>query len=401
MKKALAAVFFAVLSSQAFAQQWKTLPKGVRILGYRNVNTSKVKSNFDQFRSQSPVGANFRIDAKSLNSMTGNMIAPTDIGSEAYNSLMVGEYAVDAQAQVQVHGMGFGYGITDKIMFYSEVAYYNAQVKADLKRTAGNTYDQTRAILEKNNPGSVLAENMNSLVDVNERNIQSVVTNYYGYKPIGDWYGSGYGDMETGLMAKVIDRGTWGLMLYPGVVLPTGRQDDPDILQDMGFGDGQFDFFQEFASGYVVNDKLAIGSTLRFTYQAASSKTLRVPTAQDFALSSQKGEFNVKYGDRLNWMINSTYFVNDWLAFTPVYRFMYQLPSEYKSDFTAANDYLSSGSDKHEHQVQLTTTVSSIQPFLKKKFVLPAQINVNVLQTIAGKNVPKVGRFEVELRMLF
>ncbi len=93
--------------------------------------------------------------------------------------------------------------------------------------------------------------------------------------------------------------------------------------------------------------------------------------------------------------------INDWLSFTPTYRVLYQMPSQYTSEQTEADKYLGYNSDKMEHQVQLTTTVSSIQPFMKKKFLLPAQINMNVVQTVAGKNVPKVARFELELRMLF
>ena len=146
------------------------------------------------------------------------------------------------------------------------------------------------------------------------KQVQSYVTKGSGYQPLGDWYGSGYGDMETGLMAKVIDRGTWGLMLYPGVILPTGRQDDPDILQDVGFGDGQFDFFSEIATGYVVNDQLSFGTTLRYTYQAPTTKELRVPSEQNSTFSSEKGDFNVKYGDRINLMFNSTISYNAWLS---------------------------------------------------------------------------------------
>ena len=100
-------------------------------------------------------------------------------------------------------------------------------------------------------------------------------------------------------------------------------------------------------------------------------------------------------------MVNSTFGFNDWLSFTPIYRFMYQLPSEYTSKYTEADGFLSNNSDKIEHQLQLTTSLSSIQPFLKKKFLLPAQINMNLVQTVGGKNVPKVGRFEIELRMMF
>lgn len=403
MKLILGALFL-ISTGLVQAQAWKTLPKGVRILGYRNVQTSKIDKNYNNFGSENPLGPSFRVDASTFNSMTGNIILPgQDVDAAAYNALVVGEYTVDADAQLNVHGMGFGYGINDNVMFYAEIAYYNATVKTRLKRTAGNTYQETADILLQNGGGAnaAIAENLRHMIDANEGTIQSVVTNHYGYRPIGDWHGSGYDDMETGLMAKVVDKGYWGLLFYPGVVLPTGYQDDPDILQDIGFGDGQFDLFGEVATGWVFNDNFSIGTTLRYTYQAPTTKRLRIPDDQDFTLSSNSGDFTVKYGDKINYMVNFTWSLNDWLSFTPYYRFMYQMPSQYDSKYKAANDYLSYNTEKFEHQVQFTTTVSSIQPFLKKKFLLPAQINVNTVQTVAGRNVPKATRFEVEFRMLF
>lgn len=386
------------------AQAWKTLPKGVRIIGYRNIQTSSIKSNFNQLGSESPVGAQFRVDADTFNSMTGNVVIPgDDIDANAYEALVVGEYKVDAQANVNVQGTGFGYGITDRVMFYAELAYYKAHVKAKIKRTAGNTYKKTAEILEETggSQNGMIAENLRRMIDANEGTIQSVITNHYGYKPLGDWYGSGFGDMETGLMARLIDRGSWGLLFYPGVILPTGRVDDPNILQDIGFGDGQFDLFAELGTGYIFNDSLSIGTTLRYTYQTPGSKTMRIPEDGDFTLSDSTGEFNVKFGDRVNWMFNSTLALNDWISLTPIYRFMYQLPSSYRSEYQEANKLLGNNTDKLEHQVQLTTSFSSITPFLKKKFFMPAQININIVQTLAGKNVPNAGRFEMEFRMLF
>jgi hypothetical protein len=402
--KFLAVFCILATTAAAHAQAWKILPAGVRVVGYRNVTTSKINSNFNQYSSETPLGASFKIDAGTFNAMTGNVIVPgSDVDAAAYKKLVVGSYQVDAEAQFNVQGTGFGYGITDKVMFYGEIAYYNANVKANIKRTSGNSYEETARLLEQNGgtQNNIIAENLRQMIDANERTIQSVITNYYKYKPIGDWYGSGYGDMETGFMTKVIDKGTWGLMLYPGVILPTGRQDDPDILQDVGFGDGQFDFFGEAATGYVVNDKLSFGTILRYTYQAPTTKTLRVPHDRDFTLSEEKGSFRVKYGDRINWTLNTTLVLNDWISFTPFYRFMYQMPSQYDSEHSDANGYLAYNSDKQEHQAQLTTTISSITPFLKKEFILPAQININLVKTIAGKNVPAASRFEVEFRMLF
>lgn len=403
--KRLLTVMALGLSVSAFGQQWKTLPANVRILGYRNVTTSKVKSNYNQFRSEASLGTTIRLDAATLNDMAGNIIVPgQDISNDAYNNFLLGEYKVDPTAQFNVNGFGLGWGITNKIMAYAEFSYYSATVKTKLSRTKGNTYGQTSDILNGGNGGmtdGTIGENLNNLPDVDAGVIQSALVNEMGYKPLGDWTGKGYGDMETGIMANIIDQGTWGLMLYPGLVLPTGRVDDPDMLQDVGFGDGQTDVFLEAATGYVFNDYLSFGTTLRYTYQMPFDTELRVPSSQDSMVSYNKGDFNVKYGNKINWMANATYFYNDWLAFTPVYRLMYQAESQYESKFTQANEWMSNNSDKMEHQVQLTTTLSSIQPFLKKKFVLPAQINMNVVQTVAGKNVPKVGRFEIELRMLF
>lgn len=403
MKLGLAFLLFTTATA-LHAQVWKVLPKGVRIVGYRNVTTSKIQSNFDNSGQESSLGASFRVDAGTLNKMTNNAIIPgADVDEKAFNNLIIGEYDVDAEAQFNVHGTGFGYGITDRVMFYGEIAYYNAQIRTKIKRTAGNTYEETAEMLEQigGTQNQIIAENLRNMIDVKESTIQSVVTNYYGYKPIGDWYGSGYGDMETGFMVKAIDKGIWGLLVYPGVVLPTGRQDDPDILQDIGFGDGQYDVFGEMATGYIVNDRLSFGTTLRYTYQAPTTKTLRVPEERDFQLSDKSGSFDVKYGDKVNASLRSTYSVNDWISFTPVYRYMYQASATYDSEFKDANKYLAYNSHRSEHQVQLTTSLSSITPFLKKEFVLPAQINVNLVKTLTGQNVPNAERFEVEFRMLF
>jgi hypothetical protein len=400
--KILLSLFLVVLPLKIFGQAWKVLPKGVRILGYRNVTTSKITKNFNQSGQESSLGSSFRIDASTFNEMSGNLISG-NLDPKAYNALTIGAYRVDADAQFNVQGMGFGYGITDKIMFYGELAYYNATIKSKITRTSGNTYEEVARLLEKagGTGNNLLAENLRQMIDANEGTIQSTITNYYGYKPLGDWYGKGYGDMETGFMMNLVDKGVYGLTFYPGVILPTGREDDPDILQDVGFGDGQYDLFSELTSGYVFNDHLSFGSTVRYTYQAPTSKELRVPSSRDFQLSADKDNFEVKYGDKINISLFSTISLNDWVSFTPTYRFMNQGEAEYQSSNKDANRFLAYNSDRREHLAMLTTTFSSITPFLKKEFPLPAQVNINLVRTINGKNVPDVSRFEAEFRMLF
>ena len=402
--KNIIALATLLVSTSSFAQVWATLPKGVRALGYRNVQTSEIKNNFNKFGSENPLGAQFRVDANTFNSLVGNMIQPgKDISQDAYDSLLVGEYKVDAGANVKVHGFGFGYGLTDNFTIYGQMTYYDAQVRSRIKRTAGNTYAQTADLLDQYGglQNGFISENLRNLMDANERTIQSVITNHYNYRPIGNWSGKGMGDMELGVMSKVFDNTNWGLMFYPGVTLPTGMEDDPDILQDIAFGDGQFDLFGEIATGYIFNDKFSVGTIFRYTYQAPMNKKLRVPTSQDFTLSSEKELFQVKYGDRMNLALTASYQLNDWVILTPTYRYMYQFQSSYNSNSGRGDQYLAYNTDKAEHQAQMTMTLSSITPFLKKKFALPAQVHFNTVHVIAGKNVPKMNRFEVEFRMLF
>jgi hypothetical protein len=393
-----------LIASGAHAQAWKVLPKGVRILGYRNVTTSNIKSNYNKVGSEATMSPQFRIDANVLNSITGNSIKPgQDINADAYRDLLVGEYKLNASAQANVHGFGFGYGITDNVMFYGEIAYYNFQTQAQIKQTkASNAQDVYRRLLSSSVYGDRLASQVLATApDINANTVQSVITNYYGYKPLGDWQGKGYGDMETGFMIKAIDKGIWGLQIYPGVILPTGRVDDPNMLQDQAFGDGNYKAFTEMATGYVFTDKFSIGTTLRYTYQMPTQKTMRIPTDPSFPLAKDSGNFTVKYGDKINWMINAPMVISDWISIIPFYRLLYQMPSKYDSQYSEANKYLSYNTNKLSHEVQLTASLSSIKPFLKKQFALPAMINVNLVETIGGHNVPKMGRFELELRMLF
>lgn len=404
MKYFILTALVAFTSIPSFAQVWATLPKGVRVLGYRNVQTSEIKNNFNNLGSESPLGAQFRVDANTFNSLIGDVIQPgKDVSQAAYNSLVVGEYKVDAGAKVAVHGFGFGYGLTNEITLYGQMTYYDAQVRSRIKRTAGNTYNQTSDLLDYDGglQNSFVAENLRNLMDANEGTIQSVITNHFGYQPIGNWQGKGMGDLELGAMIKTVDKTSWGVMIYPGVTLPTGMEDDPDILQDIAFGDGQLDLFGEIATGYIFNDQFSVGTIFRYTYQAPMTKKLRVPSNQDFTLASEKEMFEVKYGDRFNLALSASYHLNDWITFTPIYRYMYQFSSQYQSSTQRADKYLAYNTDKNEHQAQMTLTLSSITPFLKKKFLLPAQINFNSVQVIAGKNVPKMSRFEIEFRMLF
>jgi hypothetical protein len=398
-----------ILPLSGMAQVYKTLPKGVRLLAYRNVTTSKINATYNQAQAESPLSYDINANSKSLEKIGGGIQVYFEqlkaTSPEAYKDFSAGQFDISAQAQVHVDGLGMGYGLTDRLTFYSILPYYQATVQMKYKQTKKSNLAQVADDVYSSGGGdisSTLGAIANEVDSVASGNLmQSVVVNTFGYKELGTWQGSGYGDLELGTVYKLLDKGYYGFALTSGTVLPTGREDDPDILQDIGFGDGQFDFFAELDSGYSISDKLMVGNTLRYTYQAPTQKDLRIPYSQDLTISDRKGNFDVKYGDKIDTVFLATYQVNDWFSVTPAYEFNYQMSSTYDSQYGDANEILAMNSDRYAHVGKFTGTISSVTPFLKKEFLLPATINVNVQQTLAGKNVPKVGRFEVELRMMF
>jgi hypothetical protein len=394
--------------SNTYAQAHRTLPKGVRLFAYRNVNTTPIDATYNQAQAVSPLSYDINANAETLSGL-GDIAEfyfeqIRAVSPAAYDQLTFGKFNLSAEAQVLVHGFGGGYGISNRLTVYGILPYYDARVNMKYRQDQGSNAQQVADQVQQesgNDISGVIANITDTIPAATGNLLQSVVTNTFGYKEVGTWQGKGYGDFELGAMYLLLDRPTWGVAVTGGIVAPTGRQDDPDILQDIAFGDGQWDVFVESAIGLMPSDKWWFGHTLRYTYQAPTDKTLRIPSDPDFPLSDQKGRFNVKFGDRIDTIFTVTRLFNDWLSLSPSYEMNYQMSSRYDSVYRDANGYLAQNSDRLAHILRLSGAMSSVQPYMKKLFPLPAVITINVQQTIGGRNVPKIGRYEIEFRMYF
>lgn len=395
----------SLMVSSTYAQVHKTLPKGVRLFAYRNVKTSPIDAEYNQSQSLNPLSYDVKANAQTLSGLSTTVQAAFDeIRSEsqaAYDKLTFGDFNLSAQAQVQVHGFGGGFGITDRLTVYGILPFYDARVNMQYRQTRNSNAQEVADEFNNGDINGAISSIVGAIPSVNGNLIQSIVVNTLGYKPIGNWHGRGYGDFELGAMYVLHDSTRWGLATTNGIMAPTGRQSDPDLLQDIAFGDGQWDIFTEFALAYMPSDSWRFGTTWRYTYQAPSEKTLRIPFDEDVPLGDTKGRFDVKFGDRVDATISATHIFNDWLSFSPLYELAYQMPSKYESKYSDANRILAANSDRIAHNVRLSGSFSTVTPYTKKKFLLPAVITMNVQQTVAGKNVPKMTRYEIEFRMYF
>lgn len=400
-------LFSLVVTTQVHAQYYKTLPKGVRLGVVRNVQTSNIDSEFNRNKSENPLSYEIDASATNLEGIDDERVkAILDILKqypEAYNNLSGGSYKISANAQMNIMGYGMAYGITDIVTAYTALPMYDARVKMKYRRTKGNTFQDTAELLqgEPDDEAGTIGNIVEELPDIDGALIQSLVTNTFNYNEVGDWQGQGPGDLEFGILYNFHTAYDYGLLLTFGGVAPTGYVDDPDTLQDVGFGDGQWDAFVEFGGSYIFNSRFVTNSWLRYTHQFAADKRLRIPIDQEVNAGSETGTFNEKLGDKIMFDLDVDYIPSDWYNFNIAYVYEYIGESSYESQYGEANDYLAFNSDSSSHNIRLKAELNSVNKFTQNEFAIPAQIKFFYQTMVGGYNTPKVDRYEIEFRMFF
>ena len=407
LHKLLVLLILSYISVDSYAHYYDTLPKGVNSFVSRYIK-SDINSSYNQSKTLSPFTFKVNADIKMLediNDPTLNDILDVfNTYPDAYSAISLGTHKFDAKADVNVDVFALAYGITDRITAYVGVPIYKANVNINYTRIKNDSLDEVSDILQDTN-GDDLAQTIGNIVEnlyeVDESLIQSGIVNALEYDELGDWQGEGLGDTELGIMYNFLREKKYGMMATFGLVAPTGYVDDPDLLQDIGFGDGQWDVFAEFGGGYELRDDITINAWTRYTYQFASTKKLRVPLASDTNLGAENASFEEKLGNKILFGTNIDYYINDWFKLQPGLVFDFISEAEYSSSDAQANRRLAKDTESYSQNIKMLAQFSSLKLFKQKKFVLPAQINLSLQKMMDGKNVPKTDLAEIEFRFYF
>jgi hypothetical protein len=405
--KSFIVAFFLLFSIGVSAQYYDTLPKGVRLLSTRYIQ-SNIQSSYNKTQAETPYA--FEIDAsiENLQKIDNEVVQETlelfKAYPEAYEKLSLGTHKLEGSAEVNVNVYALGFGITNRVTAYVGLPIYDARVNLKYSRSKVSTNKEVAEILQKeygDNWAQTLGNIVDGLFSVDENIIQSGIVNTLGYEELGDWSGSGLGDIEFGLMYNFLRTDDFGLMLTIGGVAPTGYVDDPDVLQDIGFGDGQWDTFLEFGGGYYLSKNIVLNTWSRFTYQMESTKELRTPYNKDVFLSNNKDDYLEKLGNKLEIGISSEIFIGDWFKLQPSYTVNKTGKAKYDSNNSSANRILAMNSESSSQNIKILAQFSSVNLFNKDKFLVPAQINFSYQTMLEGQNTPKVDLVELDFRLYF
>ena len=399
-----------LISSFAHAQYYKTLPKGVRSAIIRNIQTSNIDSSYNHSESLRPLAYDITLDSSSLDALEDTSIQNMfdrvrEIYPEGFDRLSAGSFNISGAANLNINAYALAWGLTEKTTVYGALPMYKAEVKMKYKRTKENNFDEV-ADLYSTETGNDVAQGFGSFFEnapdlINGSTIQNLLVENYGYREIGDWSAEGPGDMEFGIMNNFLSKDNYGAMVTAGFIAPTGREDNPDILQDIAFGDGQWDIFGEIGGGYRIKDRMFLNTFARYTYQFASDKELRVPTSSDMSISDQKGTFQEKLGNKLLFNMDLEYLHSQWIEMKAAYLYEKVGKAQYESEYDDANEYLAANTESSAHNLRMTGTITTVQPYLNNDFLLPGQLKFHYQKMLHGRNTEKVDRYEVEFRMFF
>lgn len=406
-KKFLILIVLIICSFSANAQYYDTLPKGVRMMFSRYIK-SDVSSSYNQTQSETPYAYEIQTDIKTLETIEDERVK--DVLNlfaeypEAYNQINLGTHSMEGDASVEVNVFAFGYGITDRVMAYVGIPIYDARVNLRYQKTANGSEKQVAETLQSiygDNWAQTLGNIVDKVYGIDGGTIQSGITNALGYEELGDWQAQGLGDVEFGLMYNFFRRDDYGFMVTFGGVAPTGYVDDPDVLQDIGFGDGQWDGFIEFGGGYVLDENLVFNAWTRYTHQFESERRMRVPYNEDLSISDTTADFYQKLGNRTDIGLSIDMFMSDWFKFTPQLMIQSTEKAKYYSPDERANEILAQNTDSYSQSLRLQGQLTSVRLYGQNKFVAPALINIAYQTMLEGRNTPKVDLIEVEFRMYF
>lgn len=396
---------------QGHCSTYDTLPKHVNTFVFKQVMVSKIESKYGA--DSKPESLDLKEELTSTRLQDVSKVINTyfnnlkEISPEAFEQFSLGEFSADISAVVSAQGYGYGFGLTDRLTFYTSVPVYHIKTQINFNQTRPGNLADVQAKLRNVQPDSAMGKFVRDLTlqlpSTNTELLQSLVVNYYDYDPIGKWEKDALGDVELGFIYRLTDAYDKGMAMAFGAVLPTGEPDDPDSLQDVSTGDGQYDAFAESMAGISFLDKaFEFEIKGRYTHQFASKKEVRWIEDAELPLSRKKQTVNEKLGNKLDAAATFTINPSHWLNFNT----SYLLSKTQKTSFTNVEDArvksaLESQTDSETRWIKAGMGISTVEAYKRKKFDVPFEIAVSAQRLLNAKNVANYDRIDLDLKLYF
>jgi len=369
--------------------------------GYRSFATQTDK--FDENGNKVSLGEPFNQEFSGANLQRGaggpelkrlaDELARFDSNSNTDQSLLnqlnLGKMEGQVKANIDAKILALAFGATNRLTLFTGIPFVNASVDTDISFTPGSN----GAPFIKQRLGELAFDELKSGLDqaaaINAETIKQSIE-AKGYAPIDHWEYSGLGDIQAGGVWGVksrLARNLGSIFSYRMTAnIPTGYEEKPDILTDVDIGSGSFGLNNEVMEKMILFRTLWIGAAGRYGYNFASTKTKRLPEAEE-GVVAQDRTTNVSFSPGADMGADGM------LGLTVgVIKARYTLgvttheKDHYSGAMVGNYDKLSEGSDSYQSFHDASLILQTADLYRKKSFPIPFILELNAHIPIEARN---------------
>ncbi len=372
------------------------LPKGVFLFDATYYHYFNIHKRYNPDGDSEDIDRDYNTE---LDSTVFPALAPLDalLGQTA----SIGRSVVDFYWQYRWFEFTLNYGITDKLTAYVLLPYNysknNISSRVDTSTANvgknplyGTPEDPFQSPIIPLSMGGIPFEKNDVLdllgggLDVNNDGTPDVPG--FGYKRYETWSDSGIGDIEIMGKYQFFKNEAWRLAGLAGVRLPTGEADDPDMLQDLPFGDGNTDLLFRINADYTGIPKLVLNGTVRYDIQLPDEEKMRVLEDVNFPLTANKETVDRNLGDIIEFEVMGNYSLTKEISGGAKYRYTKKFKDSIDGDLGYNYSALEEETDSSGHMIFISLGYSTVSKYLEKKFAVPFYANLEYRYRFAGTN---------------
>jgi hypothetical protein len=400
------AFFCGIASINATAfETTKVMPRGIRSLIFKSLTTS-INDKTDSQGVPHPLAeplekpATFKDMIKETTG-TKKLLLRALIHDKFANQDSVGAYSSEMKGNLSAFIPIFSYGMTDNLTFAVAVPFYHAKMGVKIGYTPSeNAVKFKKLLLDENTKSTAKAQEFTDKMNHAVRELNNKL-HQHGYASLDNWEGSGTGD--TNLVAKyhMFTRGAFSMASSTGLILPTGRVQDPDVLMSMPFGDGIFAAFYELISDEDLGHGFFLNQFAKFTYQKADHRHLRVKSEED-PIEVGKEDVSFKLGNKIDMGTSIQYDAPFGLLAGLGFTYSKKYADRYRlQDYYASEQEWEKDTGQMSDYIETKIGYSSIPAVLRKQFLLPIMIYAEYKKQIKSVNTAKNDLFSIDMAFFF
>lgn len=418
----LICTFCLLFSKSVNAEDAEVLPKGVFTTSIKNMFYFPSDERFNPDGDAEDIAVDYNT---TLNGeVFGSLSFLEGLFGMAPGSANIGDSDVSFELDFNILELFLAYGITDKLAIGIKIPYWWVENKVHAE------VDPTNASLVKNPflglpPGedpflgaplvpielvptpfrqklntSDIQNLLGAGLDVNGNG--SIDIKGFGYDEVKKWSGDGFSDIEAGFKYQYLKTENWQLAFTGAVRFPTGKEDDPDNLQDYALGQGAYALLFKLHNDYKGIKNLLLDATFSYDLYLPDKAVMRVPDDVDLPITINKEEVDRNLGDIFELELMGQYNIARGLYATAYYIYGYRWEHSIDGDLGYAYESLEQESGYTSHIYKIGLMYSTVPLYLDKEFPVPLKVSLLYRDRFKGTdNIMKSQYLSLSLQVYF